>query len=223
MNRVMLIIAGVMLMASGAITTAIGVIQSNKEDSRDEQAAQLCESDETLIRSDVTVEGGGMTTVYNCRNNDGIDRVVTPTGEAKGFLAAYGVAMVGISMAMVGFVILIVGLTRRPPEEGTPVGYQFTPAPMTVTTLPGGGSVMTSNMVSLNGQPLDLNAGMGHLIQQTFGMMNMMFDHNQHAGLDINGILQMALQQLDAAHAAGTIDEAAYQTAREKIMRNMQQ
>lgn len=224
MNRLMLIVAGVLLMASGAITAAIGLAQWNSEDSVDQQAAKLCESDETVVRTTrVNPDGGGLVTVYYCQNEDNVRREIEVTDDDRETSVGLGVMIAGGVMAAIGLVVLTVGLVRKSSAAPTPApGYEFTPMPMTVTTLPGGGTVMSSNVVMLNGQQVDPNSDMAQMIQQAFGAMNMAFNQmDQGAGLDVGGLLQMALQQLDAAHAAGTISEEDYRRAREKIMKQM--
>lgn len=222
MNRLMLIVAGVLLIASGAITAAIGLAQWNSEDSVDQQAAKLCESDETVVRTTrVNPDAGGLMTVYYCQNEDNVRREIEVTEDDRETSVGLGVMIAGGLMAAIGLVVLTVGLVRKSASAATPA-VEFTPTPMTVTTLPGGGTVMSSNVVMLNGQQVDPNSDMAQMIQQAFGAMNMAFNQmDQGAGLDVGGLLQMALQQLDAARAAGTISEEDYQKAREKIMKNM--
>ncbi|MBZ0315311.1 MAG: hypothetical protein K8L91_02750 [Anaerolineae bacterium] len=220
MNRLMLIVAGVLLIASGAITAAIGLAQWNSEDSVDQQAAKLCKSDETVVRTTrINPDEGGLMTVYYCQNEDNVRREIEVTEDDRETSIGLGVMIAGGVMAAIGLVVLTVGLVRKSPSAP---GHEFTPMPMTVTTLPGGGTVMSSNVVMLNGQQVDPNSDMALMIQQAFGAMNMAFNQmDQGAGLDVGGLLQMALQQLDAARAAGTISEDDYQQAREKIMKNM--
>lgn len=224
MNRLMLIVAGVLLIASGAITAAIGLAQWNSEDSVDQQAAKLCESDETVVRTTrINPDEGGLMTVYYCQNEDNERREIEVTEDDRETAVGLGVMIVGGVMAAIGLVVLTVGLVRKPSSAPTTApGYEFTPMPMTVTTLPGGGTVMSSNVVMFNGQQVDPNSDMAGMIQQAFGAMNMAFNQmDQGMSLDVGGLLQMALQQLDAARAAGTISEEDYQQAREKIMKNM--
>ncbi len=226
MNRLLLIMGGALVVASGAITAAIGLAQWNSSDSLDQQAANMCNADETAVRTTrVNQDEGGLLTVFYCQNEANERREIEVTADEEedntfGFILMIG----GAVLAGIGVTMLAVGVFKSSPATA---GFeQFTPAPlpMTVTTLPGGGSVVSSNVVMLNGQQIDPNSDMAGMIQQAFGAMNMAFDQmNQGGGIDVGGILQMALQQLDAAHAAGTIAEDDYQKARQKIMEKMGQ
>ncbi len=224
MNRLLLIIGGALVIASGAITAAIGVAQWNSSDSLDQQAADMCESGETAVRTTrVNQDEGGLLTVFYCQNEDNVRREIEVTAdEEEDNTLGLVLLMVGAVFAAIGLIMLTVGLVKKTPADATAGFEQFTPLPMTVTTLPGG--VVSSNVVMLNGQQIDPNSELAGMIQQAFGAMNMAFDQmSQGGGMDVGGILQMALQQLDAAHAAGNVSDEDYQQAKAKIMKNMGQ
>lgn len=228
LGRGVLIIGGVVLVLVGAVAAMVGFAQSLDEDNLDAQATKECTSDESLIKlTRVNPADGGIGYVYYCENSAGVQREVAPS-EAT-FIQDFGVALGGIALGAIGIIMTTVGLVRSG-TSSQPAVHQmmYTPMPMQATQLPGGGTVFTTSSVMVNGQPLvNPSEDMGQFIQQMFGAMDGMMENMMpniqvmQGNVDVQGALQMALQQLETARANNLISPEDYEKARQKIVANL--